>query len=99
MRAVPPSQRKHTRTWPPLLIILILALAAGACRFGAPASSSGQAVELPAAIRNIPRSQILKLEGWESTNPHDYDPATVRSSGGNTALVFSGLVSFNPTWS
>src|SRR4030095_2916856 len=43
---------------------------------------------------DIPRDQALVLEGGESTNPRDYDPATTYSSGDKR--IFSGLVSFDP---
>ncbi|MCI0556610.1 MAG: ABC transporter substrate-binding protein, partial [Anaerolineae bacterium] len=43
---------------------------------------------------DIPRNQALVLEGGESTNPRDYDPATTYSSGDKR--IFSGLVSFDP---
>jgi oligopeptide transport system substrate-binding protein len=43
---------------------------------------------------DVPLDQALILEGGESTNPRDYDPATTYSSGDK--LVFSGLVSFDP---
>ena len=43
---------------------------------------------------NIPLNQALVMEGGESTNPREYDPATTHSS--NHKRVFSGLVSFDP---
>jgi len=43
---------------------------------------------------DIPLNQALVLEGGESTNPRDYDPATTFSSGDKR--IFSGLVSFDP---
>ena len=43
---------------------------------------------------DIPLDQALVLEGGESTNPRDYDPATTYGSGDK--LIFSGLVSFDP---
>jgi oligopeptide transport system substrate-binding protein len=43
---------------------------------------------------DIPLNQALVLEGGESTNPRDYDPATTHGSGDKR--VFSGLVSFDP---
>src|SRR5215510_106127 len=43
---------------------------------------------------DIPLNQALVLEGGESTNPRDYDPATTYGSGNKR--VFSGLVSFDP---
>ena len=43
---------------------------------------------------DVPLNQALVLEGGESTNPRDYDPATTYGSGDK--LVFSGLVSFDP---
>ncbi|MBP6208266.1 MAG: hypothetical protein KA473_02440, partial [Anaerolineales bacterium] len=44
---------------------------------------------------DIPLDQALVYSGGESTNPRDYDPATTYSSGDK--LVFSGLVSFDPS--
>jgi len=43
---------------------------------------------------DVPLNQALVLEGGESTNPRDYDPATTHGSGDKR--VFSGLVSFDP---
>ena len=43
---------------------------------------------------DIPLDQALVLEGGESTNPRDYDPATTYSAGDKR--IFSGLVSFDP---
>ncbi len=43
---------------------------------------------------DIPLNQALVLEGGESTNPREYDPATTHGSGDKRA--FSGLVSFDP---
>jgi oligopeptide transport system substrate-binding protein len=43
---------------------------------------------------DIPLDQTLVLEGGESTNPRDYDPATTFSGGDKR--VFSGLVSLDP---
>jgi ABC-type transport system substrate-binding protein len=43
---------------------------------------------------DVPLNQALVLEGGESTNPREYDPATTYGSGDK--LVFSGLVSFDP---
>ena len=43
---------------------------------------------------DIPKNQALVLEGGESTNPREYDPATTHSSGDKR--IFSGLVSFDP---
>jgi len=45
------------------------------------------------ALYGIPRDQALVVEGGESTNPREYDPATAH---GGDRLVFSGLVSFDP---
>lgn len=47
-----------------------------------------------AATNGIPRSQALVLSGWESTNPRDYDPATMTS--GDNHLIFSSLVALDP---
>src|SRR5574341_1615780 len=43
---------------------------------------------------DIPLDRALVLEGGESANPRDYDPAT--TFGWGDKLVFSGLVSFDP---
>ncbi|MBI5841522.1 MAG: peptide ABC transporter substrate-binding protein [Chloroflexi bacterium] len=43
---------------------------------------------------DIPLNQALVLEGGETTNPREYDPATTHGSGDK--LVYSGLVSFDP---
>jgi oligopeptide transport system substrate-binding protein len=43
---------------------------------------------------DVPLNQALVLEGGESTNPRDYDPATTHGSGDKK--IFSGLVSFDP---
>jgi oligopeptide transport system substrate-binding protein len=43
---------------------------------------------------DVPLNQALVLEGGESTNPRDYDPATTHSAGDKR--IFSGLVSFDP---
>ncbi|HET9909183.1 MAG TPA: peptide ABC transporter substrate-binding protein, partial [Anaerolineales bacterium] len=43
---------------------------------------------------DIPHNQALVLEGGESTNPREFDPATTHSSGDKR--IFSGLVSFDP---
>src|SRR5689334_10191372 len=42
---------------------------------------------------DVPLNQALVLEGGESTNPRDYDPATTHGNGDK--LTFSGLVSFD----
>ncbi len=47
-----------------------------------------------AARVDIPMNQALVLEGGESTNPREYDPATTHGSGDKR--LFSGLVSFDP---
>ncbi len=52
----------------------------------------GMVFESP-VVNGVNRSQALFLSGGESTNPRDYDPATLHSSGDK--LVFSGLVSFD----
>jgi oligopeptide transport system substrate-binding protein len=84
-------------------LLLILALLSTACRVGtspsfssSSSSPTGQTAPLPASIQSIPRNQILMLDGGESTNSRDYDPATITSSGGFSGMVFSGLVSFSP---
>ncbi len=43
---------------------------------------------------DVPLNQALVLEGGESDNLRDYDPATTHGSGDK--LAFSGLVSFDP---
>ena len=48
-------------------------------------------------VNGVVRNQALFLSGGESTNPRDYDPATLHSSGDK--LAFSGLVSFDPNLS
>jgi len=56
----------------------------------------GSQAPRPAAAYQIdvPLNQALVLEGGESNNPRDYDPATTHGSGDKRA--FSGLVSFDP---
>ena len=44
-------------------------------------------------VNGVNRNQALFLEGSESTNPRDYDPATTHGSGDK--LAFSGLVSLD----
>jgi oligopeptide transport system substrate-binding protein len=67
----------------PLLLVLLIALVAG--------STGSAAAEPP---RQVPLDQALVLEGGESSNPRDYDPATTHGSGDK--LAFSGLVAFDP---
>ncbi len=43
---------------------------------------------------DVPLSQALVLEGGESSNPRDYDPAT--SNYGADRRIFSGLVALDP---
>jgi oligopeptide transport system substrate-binding protein len=52
----------------------------------------GMSFQTP-VVSGVNRNQALFLSGGESTNPRDYDPATLHSSGDK--LVFSGLVSFD----
>lgn len=47
-----------------------------------------------AARVDVPMNQALVLEGGESTNPREYDPATTHGSGDKR--LYSGLVSFDP---
>ncbi len=54
---------------------------------------NGMTFESP-VVNGVVRNQALFLSGGESTNPRDYDPATLHSSGDK--LAFSGLVSFDP---
>ena len=60
------------------------------------AFTPGTAAPRPASAfqTDVPLDQALVLEGGESTNPRDYDPATTYGSGDK--LLFSGLVSFDP---
>src|SRR3990172_3990830 len=52
-------------------------------------------VNVSAMQIDVPLDQALVLAGGESTNPREYDPATTHTSGDK--LVFSGLVSFDPS--
>ncbi len=45
------------------------------------------------SVMGFPRNEILILEGGESKNPRENDPATTHGSGDN--LIFGGLVSYN----
>ncbi len=45
-------------------------------------------------IHGYPRNQVLRLEGGESSNPRENDPATAH--GGGDSLVFSGLLQNSP---
>lgn len=54
----------------------------------------GMAGAGPTYQYGIPLNEALVLEGGESTNPRNYDPATTGSSGDKR--IFSGLVSFDP---
>src|SRR5512135_2081269 len=56
------------------------------------AASTGSAAAQPPV--QVPLNQALVLEGGESSNPRDYDPATTHDSGDKR--VFSGLVAFDP---
>ena len=64
------------------LFILPLLLAFVACNASAAQPSQ------------VPLNQALVLEGGESTNLRDYDPATTHGNGDK--LAFSGLVAFDP---
>lgn len=51
-------------------------------------------IELTAPIvMGLPRSQVLILEGSETDNAREYDPATTHGSG--DYLIFEGLVTYN----
>ena len=63
-----------------LAVIIITSLAAGNVSANKPLQ--------------VPLNQALVLEGSESSNLREYDPATTHGSGDK--LVFSGLVSFDP---
>jgi oligopeptide transport system substrate-binding protein len=56
--------------------------------------SAGMPSHVSAWQSDIPLDQALVLEGGESTNPREYDPATTHGSGDKR--IFSGLVSFDP---
>ena len=71
------------------LITIFLSLIVLATLVGARTPS-----HLSAWQTDVPLNQALVLEGSESTNPREYDPATTHSSGDKR--VFSGLVSFDP---
>ena len=47
-----------------------------------------------ASLYGVSREQALVLLGSETTNPREYDPATMHGSGDK--MVFSGLVAFDP---
>ena len=70
---------------PTLLGISLLFLLPGAAR--APQTGRAQI--------DVPLDQALVLAAGESRNPRSYDPATTHGSGDR--LVFSGLVSLDPT--
>ncbi len=54
-----------------------------------------QSIELiPRVIRGYERDEVLLLDGGESGNPIENDPATTHTSG--DTLVFSGLVQTSP---
>ncbi len=53
---------------------------------------SGMSFTTP-VVNGVTRNQALFLEGGESTNPRDYDPATTHSSGDK--LAYSGLFSLD----
>lgn len=44
-------------------------------------------------VMGFPRNEVLILEGGESDNPRENDPATTHSAGDN--LIFTGLVTFS----
>lgn len=46
-----------------------------------------------ASLYGVPREQALVLLGSETTNPREYDPATMHGSGDK--LIFSGLVALD----
>src|SRR5512140_1724793 len=66
-----------------LLLVLLLA--------GLLAGSAGRAAAQPPV--QVPLNQALVLEGGESSNPRDYDPATTHDSGDKR--IFSGLVALD----
>lgn len=66
-----------------LFLVIIVSLSLPGMAGGAPASQYG-----------VPLREALVLEGGESTNPREYDPATTGTAGDKR--LFSGLVSFDP---
>ncbi len=72
---------KKIRPWLVLAVLFVLIA-------GDPAGVSAQ------KSFQVPLKQALVLEGGESNNPRDYDPATTHGAGDK--LVFSGLVAFDP---
>ncbi len=54
----------------------------------------GAASAAPALQIDVPLNQALVLDGGESTNPRQYDPATTHTAGDKR--IYSGLVSFDP---
>jgi len=81
------SAGEHVVEAPILRIILLISIFAFILVTAVPNPAS-------ALQTDVPLDQALVLEGGESTNPRDYDPATTFSSGDK--LIFSGLVSFDP---
>lgn len=57
-------------------------------------SGAGRPPHASALQTDVPLDQALVLEGGESSNLREYDPATTHSSGDK--LVYSGLVAFDP---
>jgi len=68
-----------------LYLLLVIVLSIGLLGMARPA---------PDSQYGVPLREALVLEGSESTNPRDYDPATTGTSGDKR--LFSGLVSFDP---
>lgn len=76
-----PTKQRHAISLAALFALLLLAtLAAGNASAARPLQA--------------PLNQALVLEGGESSNLRDYDPATTHSAGDKR--VFSGLVAFDP---
>ncbi len=76
---------KRTNRVPALILLLALSLILS--------WASPQAAQAGPELQ-IPLNQALVLEGTETTNPREYDPATTHTAGDKR--VFSGLVALDP---
>jgi oligopeptide transport system substrate-binding protein len=70
-------------------VVTISVIIIGLCAITSTSTSPAAAWQI-----DVPLNQALVLEGGESTNPREYDPATTHGSGDKR--IFSGLVSFDP---
>lgn len=82
------DMRRFLRLFLPVVLLLL-------CCQVTPAVSNVPSLSSTSSGSTIPRDQALYLLGGESTNPHDYDPATEHDWGNK--LVFSGLVALDPS--